>query len=518
MRALTYHGQLFFLITLAAVILIATASMAFALTDLDYSLGKSKYGESFVSDEESFHGADSAFLSIDDDGNYIRISVTLDEPLSIENLNQMVMWIDPQLGNGIVQLDLFMDGDGSDSYNSKSSQDLRLRSIKESWSDMEMLQNEWNELDGFDLNFEKYGDKTFASSNLQACLDRLKEVRLVRLYLTLYKDGNVPTTSAFFDYIKIGNQVISFEPLEEEEIKDGPASASPGGKITYTITYGNNQLDPVDLVVRESYDPRTTFIEAYPAPDPGTNSVWTFHNLAPGAHGQITVKVKTKKSTCKASINGAVFGTGYTSTNSLLNMNFDSYLVTNSVTVSAKGSSGESNLSASVTTTIRPIDGSALSFGEHGSGTFSSREKLSYSPSSISVSRTINGSRSPVFLNLSHHAISLPLAWFSGLQGENMVRGIRWDNQFYQADLLNLSYSLQLSKSQSFLETSSHFRGWADIANSWPGAETNQRFVGEFDLSGSSRAKWSNKSSKTQDAGLECCPLIEGWQEQDSEG
>ncbi len=136
----------------------------------------------------------------------------------------------------------------------------------------------------------------------------------------------------------------------------------------------------------------------------------------------------------------------------------------------------------------------------------------------ISIRRTINGSRSPVFLNLSHHAISLPLAWFSGLQGENMIRDIRWDNQFYQADLLNLSYSLQLSKSQSFLETSSHFRGWADIANSWPGAETDQWFVGQFDLAGSSRAKWSNKSSKTQDSGLECCPLIEGWQEQDSEG
>ena len=38
MRALTCHELLFFLITLAAVILIATASMVFALTDLDYSL------------------------------------------------------------------------------------------------------------------------------------------------------------------------------------------------------------------------------------------------------------------------------------------------------------------------------------------------------------------------------------------------------------------------------------------------------------------------------------------------
>lgn len=492
--------------------------MAHALTDLDYTLGKSKYGASYVSDEESFHGTDSAFLSIDDDGSYIRISVSMDEPISIEDLDQLNMWIDPQLGDGNIQLDLFMDGDGSGSYNSKSSQDVRLRSIKESWSEIEISSDQWSELDGFDLFYEKYGDKAFPSCSLQDCLGMLKNVNLVRLYITLYKDGKAPRTSAFFDYIKIGDQVISFEPLEEEEIKDGPASASPGGQLTYTITYGNNQLDPVDLVVRESYDPRTFFFEAYPAPDPGTNNVWTFHNLAPGAHGQITVKVKTKKSTCKASINGAVFGTGYTSTNSLLNTNFDSYLVTNSVTISAKGSSGESNLSASATTTIRPIDGSALSFGEHGSGTFSSKEKLSYSPSSISVSRTINGSRSLAHFNLSRHAILLPLAWFSSLQGENKVRDIRWDNQFYQADLLNLSYRLQLSKSQSFLETSSHFRGWADITRDWPGAESDQRIVGEFDMVSNDWSKWASKGSKTQDAALECCPLIEGWQEQESDG
>ena len=496
--------------------MVSTASTASALTDLDYHLGQSKYGESSISDEESFHGPDSAFLSVDDDGNYIRISVSMDEPLSKADLEQLSMWIDPQSGDGKIQLELFMDGDGSGSYNSKSSQDVRLRSIRESWSGMGMSPNQWSELDGFDLIYEKYGDKSFASGSLQDCLEKLKDVSMVRLYITIYKDGTVPKTSAFVDYIKIGDQIISFEPLERKEIKDGPSSVSPGGQITYTITYGNNQLDPVDLVVRENYDPHTTFFEANPMPDPGTTNVWTFHSLAPGAHGQIVVKVKTKKSTCKASINGEVSGTGYTSTNGLLNTNFDSYLVTNSVTLSSIGSSGESNLSASVTTTVRPIDASALSFGEHGSGSYSSKEKLSYSPSSISVFRSINGSRSPVSVNLSCQQIPIQASWFAGLQGENRVREIRWDDRFYQADRLNLNYRLQLAKSQSFLETSSHFRGWADLVGSWPGAETDQRFAGEYDLVSKARAKWSSKSYKPPDTGLDCCPLIEGWQEQES--
>ena len=29
--------------------------------------------------------------------------------------------------------------------------------------------------------------------------------------------------------------------------------------MTYTITYGNNQLEPVDLIVKEDYDPQTVF-------------------------------------------------------------------------------------------------------------------------------------------------------------------------------------------------------------------------------------------------------------------
>lgn len=509
------HRLQFFLFILT---IISTTTIASALTDLDYHLGQSKHGEPSISDEESFHGSDSAFLSVDDDGNYIRISVSMDEPLSKADLEQLCMWIDPQSGDGKIQLELFLDGDGSGSYNSKSSQDVRLRSIRQSWSDMGMSSNQWNELDGFDLIYEKYGDKSFTSGSLQDSLEKLKDVSLVRLYITIYKDGTVPKTSAFVDYIKIGDQVISFEPLEQEEIKDGPSSVSPGGQITYTITYGNNQLNPVDLVVREDYDPHTIFFEANPAPDPGTTNVWTFHSLAPGAHGQIVVKMKTKKSTCKASINGEVYGTGYASTNGLLNSNFDSYPVTNRVTLSSIGSSGEWNVSASVTTTVRAVDASALSFGEHGSGSYNSKEKLSYSPSSISVSRSINGSRSPASINLSCQQIPLQASWFAGLQGENRVRKIRWDDDFYQADSLNLSYRLLLAKSQSFLDTSSHFRGWADLVGSWPGAETDQRFAGEFDLVSKAQAKWSSKGHKPQDPGLDCCPLIEGWQEQESEG
>lgn len=482
-----------------------------ALTELDYHLGQSKYGDSSISEDESFHGTSSALLSVDRKGNYIRVSITMDEPLSMGDLNQLSMWLNPQSGNGNLQLELFLDGDGDGGYDSDSSRDARLRSVRESWSELGMSSSRWNELDGFDLIYEKYGDKAFPAGSMNECQERLKGKSIVRLYITIYKDGNAPKTSVYIDYIKLGAQIISFEPLEDEDMKKGPKSVSPGGQITYTITYGNNNLVPTDVVVSEQYDPRTFFLEASPAPDTGTNDVWTFHQLPPGAHGQIIVKVKTRRHACKANIKGEVSGDGYAFASGTLSTNFDSYPVTNSVTISA----GEFKFSASATTTVREIEGSILEYNEHGSGLYSCRNTLAYSPSSISVYRDFNGSLGAV--SLLQDSISIQCAWFASLRGENEVRDIHWYDRYYQGSFLNLSSRLQLAKSQSFLETYAHFAGSADRTSKWSNVVTDQRFSGEFTLTKEARAKWSNKSLRSQDDELDCCPLIQGWQEPKSE-
>jgi hypothetical protein len=183
------------------------------------------------------------------------------------------MWINPQAGEGKIQLELFLDGDDDKSYDSDSLGDVRLRSIRKAWSEIDISSAQWNELDAFDLYYEKYGDKIFGIDSLERCQSRLRGENIVRIYLTLYKEAKVSKTYAFIDYLKIGDQILSFEPLEIEEIKDAPHSVSPGSEITYTITYGNNLLEPVDFVVREQYDSRTFFVRAVPAPDFGTTNV-----------------------------------------------------------------------------------------------------------------------------------------------------------------------------------------------------------------------------------------------------
>lgn len=425
--------------------------------------------------------------------------------MPLEELGQLSMWVNPQLGNGKVQLELFLDGDGSNSYDSKDLQDARVRSISKSWSDLGMSHSQWNELDGFDLDFEKYGEKSVPIGHLEELRRRLNGREVVRIYITVNKDPKVPETTAFIDYVRIGDDIVSFEPLEDEDIKEGPKSATPGGQITYTITYGNNQLQPVDLVVREEYDSRTVFIDSYPLPDAGSNNIWTFQDLPPGAHGQIKIIMRTVKPAAKADINGEVRGMGFASTRGKISTDFESYTVTNNVQIS----SGEFSFTDSVTTKIKPIVGSTLVFGEHGSGTYQAEEQLDYNSVSITAKRNVLASSSPAHLNLSRRSITLRGSWAAGLRAENDYRDLRWSDEYSQASLLNLSYKTSLGKTLSYLETSAQVTGIADRSTEWPGGFTDQRLAGNFTLEG--KARWMRTSARVSPPSkdeLDCCMLI----------
>jgi hypothetical protein len=172
------------------MVIILCTFAGFGLTDLDYRLSNLKNSQAAISEEESFHGSSSAELSVDSNGNYVRIYIYLDEPLLLDDLDQLSMWIDPLYGDGLVQIELFLDGDEDGSYDSKNPQDARMLSLKESWSEMNMSDSQWNELDGFDLEYEKYNDKSFSTASLDDYKSWLSGKKVIRLYITIYKDKN----------------------------------------------------------------------------------------------------------------------------------------------------------------------------------------------------------------------------------------------------------------------------------------------------------------------------------------
>ncbi|MGV8128071.1 MAG: hypothetical protein ACP5PV_12810 [Methanothrix sp.] len=393
------------------------------------------------------------------------------------------MWILPLSTGGVVRIEIYLQG-----YEDPLLAEMSLS---------EMQSSQWNELDGFDLEFE-------GGESLDALKQTLGDISIEKIWITLYKNEGDSDTIAFFDYINIGGEIISFEPLEEEEIKDGPSSASAGGLITYTITYGNNMLEPVDVVVIDDYDPATIFISAYPPPDPGTHDTWTFHNLAPGAHGQITVKVRSIKPTAKASISGTVSGQGFCRVEGMLSNEKSSRSVTNTVSIFA----GEFNFSQSVSTRIRPIVGSVLQYGEHGTGKYQAEEKMKYSQSNINVDRRINAIRSLAKISLgSNRSMSLNGGWSGNLQAENDYRDILWSDRYQEGRRLNLSYKASLGKSLTTLETSVWIEGLADRKVLWPVGFMESRLTGDFNLTGKYRWRWSNKTIAPDKGWLECCPL-----------
>lgn len=472
-----------FIISISLIVLWMSIIDSFSLTNLDYKLSDLKYSDGIISEESSFHGPNSAKLTVHEIKKFSRIYIDFDDPLNLEDLNQLSMWILPLSTDGEVRIEIYLQG-----YEDPLLAEISLT---------EMQSSQWNELDGFDLEFE--GDVS-----LDALKQTLGDISIEKIWITLYKNEGDSDTIAFFDYINIGGDIVSFEPLEEEEIKDGPSSASAGGLITYTITYGNNMLEPVDVVVIDDYDPATIFISADPPPDPGTHDTWTFHNLAPGAHGQITIKVRSIKPTAKASISGSVSGQGFCRVEGMLSNERDSRSVTNTVSIFA----GEFNFSQSVSTRIRPIVGSVLKYGEHGTGKYQAEEKMKYSQSNINVDRRIHASRSPARISLgSNRSMNLNGGWSGNLQAENDYRDILWSDRYQEGRRLNLSYKASLGKSLTTLETSVRIEGLADRKALWPAGFMESRLSGDFNLTGKYRWRWSNKTIAPDKGWLECCPL-----------
>jgi hypothetical protein len=205
---MNYLASLSWLLLLL-LLLFATGA---GLTDLDFSLGGSSRGrEAALSQDDGFHGPGSARLSAFERGRYARIYVDLDDPLPLEELGHLSMWVRPVEGDGRIYLELQLDGDGDGKCDtSKSYSDAKLQTSR-------MLQGDagrWRELDAFDLSYNsssKSDDSEFKGLSLDEYQEIFRGKKVVKFWIRLYNETKKAT--AYFDYLKIGSQVISFGPI-----------------------------------------------------------------------------------------------------------------------------------------------------------------------------------------------------------------------------------------------------------------------------------------------------------------
>ncbi len=469
---------------LCALAILSTQIIACSgLTGLDYTIGGSTNGKgkAQVSEEDSIHGSHSLKLSVvPEKGRYARIYANFDVPMPIEELDQLSVLIKPVNGVGEITLEIYLD----------SGKKL---STSKLWSSGEV--GTWQQVDAFDLIFDK--------KSLAECQRDLKGQGIKKIWIRLYNLGDGQAT-AYLDYLKIRDQVISFEPLEKEAILDAPKSVSAGEKIIYIITYGNEQQEPIDLVVVDQYDPGVIFLEADPAPDSGTNNVWTFKQLPPGKYGQIKISVRTHKLASKAEISGSVWGNGLTSVARTLSTDQPGYQVNNFVILSIN----KSAIRASATTTVKPLSGSISSFGEHGSGFYSSDEMLSFSPSKILINQNLQANGSLVFVNLAGRLSRYNSSWHADRICENRITKGSIRERYLQSSVLNLSSTAGIQKKKTWIETDSNFSGIAAYDFKGPSREVNEMLIGSFTVR-DRKIEWQNSSSKYADKSWLDCPLDE---------
>ena len=105
--------------------------------------------------------------------------------------------------------------------------------------------------------------------------------------------GNATVTATYDGYED--QHVVTVEmPALGISKSDNQDPVPPDSELVYTINYQNTGSVPAtNVVITENYDSGVAFTSANPAPDTGTNNVWTLGELLPGASGTITINVQT---------------------------------------------------------------------------------------------------------------------------------------------------------------------------------------------------------------------------------
>lgn len=146
-------------------------------------------------------------------------------------------------------------------------------------------------------------------------------------------------------------------------------TVSPGGLVTYTITYTNYWED---AVITEDYPDRMTFISAYPQPDAGTNNRWTI----PLGKGTITVTLKAPTSSnTKFNFEQEASGVGFVRSWKDLSTDRESYDLINKVTMSSPNSPPQM---ATSSVTVTGGMGVEFSQKESGSGEYFREDLITY--------------------------------------------------------------------------------------------------------------------------------------------
>ena len=215
---------------------------------------------------------------------------------------------------------------------------------------------------------------------------------------------------------------VNTQPEVKLEKSGSPTTVAPGGDVTYTINYTNTGTVPLhNVVITEHYPKGVTFISASPAPDAGTNNVWTIGTLLPGESGTIVIKVKVPEPIdLSFTETGSVIGEGVVMVTKDLSTEQKPYSLKNRVTLSCDELAPVSRYA---TTKVSGVPGTSLGITESGSGLYSSDEILDLETKNktIILEKSTHAEYKPTSFNFSDSfSVNFTNKWKQDICSRNM--------------------------------------------------------------------------------------------------
>lgn len=230
-------------------------------------------------------------------------------------------------------------------------------------------------------------------------------------------------------------------------------TVSPGGLVTYTITY-TNYWD--DAVIDEDYPDKMIFISAYPQPDTGTNNRWTI----PLGKGTITVTLRVPASSnTKFNFEQEASGVGFVRSWKDLSTAREPYDLVNKVTMSSPNSPPQI---ATSSITVTGGTGVELSQRESGSGEYLREDLITYNRKKNYIKEESN-------LSVKHQSTSFALpegrtlnfnsTWNEAECVKNYLTSESLNELYRYSTKIDRTSLLEMEGNNTRMEVSSDFQG-----------------------------------------------------------
>jgi uncharacterized repeat protein (TIGR01451 family) len=265
-----------------------------------------------------------------------------------------------------------------------------------------------------------------------------------------------------------------------------------GATIGYTITYETllKKTGLTDVVITEQASSDLIFLSATPAPDQGTDNVWSIGQLDPGEKGTINVFFQVKNTTnLSFSSQSSVSGSGFVSSYRRLSTETESQGLRNIVTLTCKEFIP---VSTSYLVKLRDSDGTSLLKTEHGSGDYRSEEvvALQMQNRSISTAGSLKAVYRPTSFSLpGGKSINYDSEISSSTISQNRATQASTSQQIRYAKSLEMDEKLLVDKNETLISVEGSMQGQAHLGvlkkdgqavKPSPVFESSQDYTGSF--------------------------------------